>query len=58
MISRDVLITGGSDGIGLAVAKLLAVEEGTRVTLVAGDAVKLRDAVATLRGKTHDVVLE
>ena len=56
MTSRDVLITGGSDGIGLAVAKLLAAEEGTRVTLVARDAAKLRDAVATLPGDAHHVM--
>jgi uncharacterized protein len=56
MTPRDVLITGGSDGIGLAVAKLLAAEEGTRVTLVARDAAKLRDAVATLPGNAHHVI--
>lgn len=56
MTSRDVLITGGSDGIGLAVARLLAAEKGTRVTLVARDAAKLRDAVAVLPGEGHDVI--
>jgi uncharacterized protein len=56
MVSRDVLITGGSDGIGLAVARLLAAEKGTRVMLVARDAAKLRDAVATLPGDAHDVI--
>jgi len=56
MTSREVLITGGSDGIGLAVARLLAAEEGTRVTLVARDAAKLRNAVATLTGDGHDVI--
>jgi uncharacterized protein len=56
MTSRDVLITGGSDGIGLAVARLLAAEKGTRMTLVARDAAKLRDAVATLPGEAHDVI--
>jgi short-subunit dehydrogenase len=56
MTSRDVLITGGSDGIGLAVARLLAAEQGTRLTLVARDAAKLRDAVATLPGDSHHVI--
>ena len=56
MISRDVLITGGSDGIGLAVARLLAAEQGTRVTLVARDAAKLRNAVATLTGEGHHAI--
>jgi len=56
MTSRDVLITGGSDGIGLAVARLLAAEQGTRVTLVARDPAKLRDAVATLPGDGHHVM--
>src|SRR5262245_8611756 len=49
----DVLITGGSDGIGLAVAKLLAAQSGTHVTLVARNQVSLRDATATLPGTGH-----
>jgi uncharacterized protein len=49
----DILITGGSDGIGLASAKLLATN-GTRLTLVARHEATLRDAVALLPGEGHD----
>jgi NAD(P)-dependent dehydrogenase (short-subunit alcohol dehydrogenase family) len=42
----DILITGGSDGIGLAVAKLLAAPGDTRVTLVSRNEAKLGKAVA------------
>jgi NAD(P)-dependent dehydrogenase (short-subunit alcohol dehydrogenase family) len=52
----DVLITGGSDGIGLAVAKLLAAEGETRVTLVARNEAKLREAVAQLPGAGQDFI--
>ena len=40
---RNVLITGGSDGIGLAVARRLAADTDTRVTLVARNEAKLRE---------------
>jgi short chain dehydrogenase len=53
----DVLITGGSDGIGLAVAKLLAAGGDTRVTLVARSEAKLREAVAQLPGVGHDFIV-
>jgi uncharacterized protein len=53
----DVLITGGSDGIGLAVAKLLAANGDTRVTLVARSESKLREAVAQLPGTGHDSIV-
>jgi NAD(P)-dependent dehydrogenase (short-subunit alcohol dehydrogenase family) len=52
----DILITGGSDGIGLAVARLLAAEGDTRVTLLARSEVKLREAVAQLPGAGHDFI--
>src|SRR5262249_5108316 len=52
----DILITGGSDGIGLAVAKLLAAQSDTRVTLVARSEANLREAVAKLPGAGHDVI--
>jgi short-subunit dehydrogenase len=52
----DILITGGSDGIGLAVAKLLTGEGDTRVTLVARSEAKLREAAAQLPGDGHDFV--
>jgi NAD(P)-dependent dehydrogenase (short-subunit alcohol dehydrogenase family) len=42
----DILITGGSDGIALAVAKLLAAPGDARATLVARSEAKLREAVA------------
>jgi short-subunit dehydrogenase len=51
------LITGASDGIGLAVAKLLAAEGETRVTLVARSEDKLREAVAQLLGTGHDLLV-
>lgn len=53
---KDILITGGSDGIGLAVARLLAAE-GARLTLVARDAAKLREAITKLPGRDHDFVV-
>jgi short-subunit dehydrogenase len=52
----DILITGGSDGIGLAVAKLLAAEGDTRVTLVARSEARLEGAVAQLAGAGHDFI--
>ncbi len=54
---RNVLITGGSDGIGLAAARLLAAEGDTRVTLVARNEAKLREAFATLPRQGHDLVV-
>lgn len=48
---RHVLITGGSDGIGLAVARLLAAAKDTRVTLVARNEANLREAVTKLPGR-------
>jgi NAD(P)-dependent dehydrogenase (short-subunit alcohol dehydrogenase family) len=52
----DILITGGSDGIRLAVANLLAAEGDTRVTLLARNEGKLREAVAQLPGAGHDFI--
>jgi short-subunit dehydrogenase len=54
---KNIMITGGSEGIGLAVAQLLAAELGTRVTLVARNEQKLKGAVAALRGQGHDYVV-
>ena len=48
---KRALITGGSRGIGLAVAKSLAAE-GTAVGLVARDAARLEEAAAELPGVT------
>jgi short-subunit dehydrogenase len=53
----NVLITGGSEGIGLAVARLLAAESGSRITLVARNEKKLKEAVADLPGQGHDYVV-
>jgi len=54
---RNVLVTGGSDGLGLATARLLAAERETRVTLVARNEVKLRAATDALPGQGHDFVV-
>src|SRR5262245_66378389 len=54
---RNILITGGSDGIGLAAAKLLAARADTRVTLVARNDASLRQAVTQLPGTGHDFVV-
>src|SRR5262245_19341761 len=51
------MITGGSDGIGLAVAKLLAASGDARATLVARSEAMLRQAVAQLPGAGHDFVV-
>ncbi|HYR31074.1 MAG TPA: SDR family NAD(P)-dependent oxidoreductase [Gemmatimonadales bacterium] len=53
----NILITGGSEGIGLAVARLLAAESGTRLTLVARNEQKLKAAVAALPGQGHGHVV-
>jgi short-subunit dehydrogenase len=53
----DILITGGSDGIGFAVATLLAAKGNTRVTLVARSEAKLAQAAAALPGSGHDVIV-
>ena len=47
MTRRSALITGGSAGIGLAVASALA-EDGWDLTIAARDQAKLDDAVAAL----------
>jgi NAD(P)-dependent dehydrogenase (short-subunit alcohol dehydrogenase family) len=52
----DILMTGRSDGIGLAVAKLLAAEGDTRETLVARNEARLQEAVAHLPGAGHDFI--
>ncbi|NPA93123.1 MAG: SDR family oxidoreductase [Chloroflexi bacterium] len=49
-----VLITGGSSGIGLALARLVA-QEGARVALVARRKEKLEEALASLPGEGHRI---
>src|SRR5215510_68780 len=53
----DILITGGSDGIGLAAAKLFAARADTRVTLVARNEASLQQAVDQLPGTGHDFIV-
>jgi NAD(P)-dependent dehydrogenase (short-subunit alcohol dehydrogenase family) len=50
----DILIIGGSDGTGLAVAKLLAAEGGTHATLVARNEATLGEAIVQLPVARHD----
>jgi NAD(P)-dependent dehydrogenase (short-subunit alcohol dehydrogenase family) len=52
LTGRHVLITGGSMGIGLAVARALA-QRGARLTLVARGADALQAAADELRGDGH-----
>jgi NAD(P)-dependent dehydrogenase (short-subunit alcohol dehydrogenase family) len=54
-MDRAALITGGSSGIGLAIARVLG-EEGYGLTLSARRAEKLEAAAAGLRGEGYDVL--
>lgn len=49
---QNILVTGGSSGIGLATARRLA-SEGARVALLARDEPRLQAAVAGLPGSDH-----
>jgi NAD(P)-dependent dehydrogenase (short-subunit alcohol dehydrogenase family) len=51
---KQAIVTGGSAGIGLAVARLLA-EEGVEVTIPGRDTKKLGQAIAPLRGTLRPV---
>ena len=51
---KKAVVTGGSAGIGLAVARLLA-EEGVEVTIPGRSGKKLSQAITTLRGSAHAV---
>jgi NAD(P)-dependent dehydrogenase (short-subunit alcohol dehydrogenase family) len=53
--ARRAVITGGSRGIGLAVAGALA-ERGWRVVLIARDAATLESAVGELSGAGHETL--
>src|SRR5690348_5311664 len=52
---KKILITGGSDGIGLEVAKLLA-SQGNQIVIVARNADKLAMAVNSLPGTGHSFI--
>lgn len=54
---KNVLITGGSDGIGLAAARLLAADGDVRVTLSARTEGRLREAVESLPGSGHNYLV-
>ncbi len=49
LIGKNVLVIGGSSGIGLAVARLAAME-GAHVIIAARDAAKLKTATAQIKG--------
>jgi short-subunit dehydrogenase len=53
---RKILITGASDGIGLATARLFA-ERGDQVTMVARNASKLEAALKSLPGSGHTSII-
>ena len=55
MTDRAALITGGSSGIGLAIARALA-EDGYRITISSRRAEKLEAAAETLRDEGHKVL--
>ncbi len=54
---RAVLITGGTDGLGLALAKRLAVE-GASVAICGRDAERVRSAESALREVGGDVLAQ
>jgi uncharacterized protein len=57
MSGTRVLITGGSDGLGLAAARELADSDTTSVTLVARNEEKLKEAIASLPGQGHEYLV-
>jgi NAD(P)-dependent dehydrogenase (short-subunit alcohol dehydrogenase family) len=54
MAERAAIVTGGSSGIGLAIARMLG-EEGYGLTVAARRPEKLADAAEGLRGEGYDV---
>jgi NAD(P)-dependent dehydrogenase (short-subunit alcohol dehydrogenase family) len=46
---KKAIVTGGSAGIGLAIARMLA-EEGAEVSIPGRNSKKLHEAIASLRG--------
>ena len=57
MKGEIAVVTGGSSGIGLACARLLALE-GARVYLVARDAQRLTQAAASIDGEVRTIALD
>jgi NAD(P)-dependent dehydrogenase (short-subunit alcohol dehydrogenase family) len=55
MAQRAAIVTGGSSGIGLAIARML-LEEGYGLTIAARRPEKLQEAVASLSGDGHEIV--
>ena len=51
---KKAIVTGGSAGIGLSVARLLA-EEGVEVTIPGRHGKKLNEAIASLPGSVHGI---
>jgi NAD(P)-dependent dehydrogenase (short-subunit alcohol dehydrogenase family) len=51
---KKAIVTGGSAGIGLAVARLLA-EEGVEVTIPGRNAKKMNEAIRSLPGVVHGI---
>ena len=51
---KKAIVTGGSAGIGLAVARLLA-EEGVEATIPGRNGKKLNEAIRSLPGNEHGV---
>jgi NAD(P)-dependent dehydrogenase (short-subunit alcohol dehydrogenase family) len=51
---KKVIVTGGSAGIGPAIARMLA-EEGVEVTIPGRNIKKVNQAIATLSGKAHGI---
>jgi NAD(P)-dependent dehydrogenase (short-subunit alcohol dehydrogenase family) len=54
LAAKKAIVTGGSAGIGLAIARLLA-EEGVEVTIPGRDQRKLDQAINLLKGKVRGV---
>jgi NAD(P)-dependent dehydrogenase (short-subunit alcohol dehydrogenase family) len=51
---KTAIVTGGSAGIGLAIAHMLA-DEGVEVTIPGRNSKKLNEAIAPLRGTAHGI---
>jgi NAD(P)-dependent dehydrogenase (short-subunit alcohol dehydrogenase family) len=51
---RKAIVTGGSAGIGLAIARLLA-EEGVEVTIPGRNSKKLNESIASLQGTVRGI---